>query len=120
MLEDLDEAVELLNGAIAIGLDAMELIVFDVPGENVSKTSLTVVAPPPAEGLKLLGWDVFEALEPWWSLLSTPPAKTEWELNENGLFGRRAEAARRAEEFNGNGLEDPVIVGRVWLYLGVS
>lgn len=116
VLEDLDEAAELLDAARAIRLGDVDLVVFEVPQEPAAAGALPVASPPPAEGLALLGWDVFEPLEPWWSAISK--GREGCALNAHGLFDRRADAERLAAALNTDDAEDHVVVGRVWLHHG--
>ena len=91
---------------------------FEVPQEASAPGALPLAAAPPADGLALLGWDVFEPLEPWWSAISK--GREGCALNASGLFDRRADAERLAASLNDDDPEDHVVAARVWLHRGES
>ncbi|MBL8602490.1 MAG: hypothetical protein JNK72_11260 [Myxococcales bacterium] len=110
VLEDLDQALALRDAA-ARHQCRCEVVVFEVPQEPAPKGGLPVVTAPPAEGLSLLGWDVIETLEPFWSPLAygvRPP-----NANDAGLFASRADAERYVEGLGP--LDEPLSAARVWL-----
>ncbi|MBI5514359.1 MAG: hypothetical protein HY909_11360 [Deltaproteobacteria bacterium] len=110
VLQDLDQALALCAEATALGIPSLEVIVFEVPQRPAGP--LAVLEPPPAEGLELLGWDVFEPLEPWWSPLSSGAVEG---LNACGLFARREDAEALARRLNDDGATDePAEAVRVW------
>lgn len=113
VLEDLDEAIELRDAAEKIGVTGLEVIVFEVPQEPPPPPRGLPIAPvPPAEGLILLGWDVIEVIEPFWSPLAQPAAT---DLNEHRLFTDRASADAFAQNWNATHAdEDPLVPVRVW------
>jgi hypothetical protein len=113
VLEDLDEAIELRNAAEKIGIVGLEVIVFEVPQEPPPPPRGLPIAPvQPAEGLVLLGWDVIEVIEPFWSPL-TQPAGTA--VNEHGLLADRATADGYARTWNAAHTDDdPLVAVRVW------
>jgi hypothetical protein len=117
VIEDLDEALALRDEALKLGHPGVDVVVFEVPNGPWVPGSLPVATEAPAEGLVLLGWDVFELMEPWWSPLGknaddVDPAK----LNANGLFPGRAAAeeyvARYTERCPD---EEPLLAARIWL-----
>jgi hypothetical protein len=114
VIEDLDEAIDLLAAGSKIGLEGLEVIVFEIPQEPAPAPRALPIAPtPPAEGLELLGYDVIEPLEPYWSPLATatPPCP----VNEHGLMVRRAEADAFVQQYNARPeTEDPLVAVRVW------
>ena len=72
-----------------------------------------MVSPAPAEGLTLLGWDVLEPIEPFWSPLAAEELHAAG-LNAHGLFDTRA----AAESFAAAGtwdVDEPLVAARIWL-----
>jgi hypothetical protein len=114
VIEDLDEAVALRDAATRIGIVGLEVVVFEIPQEPAPSARALPIAPlPPAEGLVLLGYDVIEPIEPFWSPLATasPPCP----VNEHGLIARRADAEAFAQRENERGASEDVLVAvRVW------
>ncbi len=115
VLEDLDEALSLRDAVRGIGL-AVEVVVFEVPRVDSAPGGLEVIATPPAEGLSLLGWDVFESMEPWWSPISSAPRDAT--RNAAGLFATRREAERYLDAWAAdpaNETDEPMVVARIWV-----
>lgn len=105
VLEDLDEALALC----AESGGGFEVVIFEVPQEPGGLLALAPEAP--AEGLALLGYDVVELLEPWWSAVRA--GKAEGARNEHGLLARRAEAEREAQRLS-EGEDEALHAVRVW------
>jgi hypothetical protein len=114
VLEDLDDAIELRDAAARLGLNTLEVIVFEVPQEPAPRTGgLAIAVNPPAEGLVLLGWDAIEMLEPFWSPLAH--AATEVPRNPHGLIAERADAEQFVRSWNERHADDdPVVAVRIW------
>lgn len=115
VLEDLDEAIAFMHEARELGLGALEVIVFEVPQTPFVRHSLPVIEAPPAEDLALLGWDVIEPIEPYFSPLSSGDAGQK--PNDYGLLATRAEAEALAASLNREspGDED-YVAARVWRF----
>lgn len=114
VLEDLDDAIAFTQRAQQMGFLQLEVIVFEVPQEPAPRAGTLPVAPtPPAEGLELLGWDVIELLEPWWSPLSKKDHTAA--TNSYGLFSTRKEAEDFCTEYNSKKPDDELHTIRVWL-----
>ena len=115
VIEDLDEAIALCEAATKIGVEKLEVLVFEVPQEPAPRAgSLPIAAPQPAEGLVLLGWDAIEMLEPFWSPVAA--GKCEAARNEHGLMPDRAAADAFVSGWNrAHADEDPVVAVRVWV-----
>lgn len=114
VLEDLDDAIAMRDECARIGAGELEVLVFEVPQEPApTGRSLPIAPTPPAEGLAMLGYDVIELLEPYWSPLA---GYAPDEGNEFGLYRTRAEADAHASTHNAReDLEDPLVTVRVWL-----
>jgi hypothetical protein len=114
VLEDLDDAIELRAAAEHIGVTGLEVIVFEVPQEPMPRPgALPIATNPPAEGLLLLGWDVIEVLEPFWSPLASPDAGRA--VNDHALFPDRTSADAFARTWNEAHADDePVVAVRIW------
>ena len=112
VLEDLDLAMEVLQGAKRAGVTEVELVVFEVP-QPAPPGALPLAVEPPAEGLTLVGWDVIELIEPFCSALRD--AQEPLRRNEFGLLSERAEAESLARARNAEEPEDEVCAARIWL-----
>ena len=115
VLEDLDEAIALRDVADKIGVTGLEVIVFEVPQEPMPVARGLPLAPvPPAEELILLGWDVIEVIEPFWSPLAQPSEEAP-AVNAHGLLADRATADAYARAWNAaHADEEPLVAVRVW------
>lgn len=119
VIEDLDEALEIRDEANKLGHPGVEVMVFEVPNGPWVPGSLPVATEAPAEGLRLLGWDVFELMEPWWSPLGKGADDVDRSrLNDSGLFAGRGAAeeyiARYVERCPD---EEPLVAARIWLVM---
>ena len=99
-----------------MGLPGIDVVVFEVPQEPAPRPgSLPIALARPAEDARLLGHDVVELMEPFWSVLAGDARDaTAAPRNEHGLLARREDAealARRASE----GADEPLAAVRVWL-----
>lgn len=117
VIEDLDEAMALRDEAIKLGHPGVDVVVFEVPGGPWVPGSLPVAADPPADGLTLLGWDVFELMEPWWSPLGKGADDVDRsQLNANGLFPGRGAAEEYIARYSlKHPDEEPLAAARIWL-----
>lgn len=114
VVEDLDEALALRAAAEKIGIHDLDVIVFEVPQEPKPAPRALPIAPaPPADGLEFMGYDVVEAIEPYFSPLATPDERTG--SNAHGLIATREDAEVFAESLNATAREDPFVAVRVWL-----
>jgi len=110
-LDDLDQAISLCFQATKMGI-SVEVIVFEVPQDTWDPKKLPILFNPPSEGLHLLGYDIVEGIEPYFSLLTQT---VQFPLNEHGLLTQRAEAEQIAKTYNEkDNLEDSVFVTRIW------
>jgi hypothetical protein len=112
VVEDLDEAIDMADHARRLGA-TVDVVVFEVPQGAAVAGALPVVSPAPAEGLTLLGWDVLEPIEPFWSPLAAEELHAAG-LNAHGLFDTRA----AAESFAAAGtwdVDEPLVAARIWL-----
>lgn len=112
VLEDLDEALEMRNQGRAMGLD-VDVVVFEVPQRPAAPGGLPVVAEPPAEGLRLVGWDAVEALEPWWSPFSSGGGDVA--RNAAGLLDDRTQCERFVAAHNAAAPDEPLVAVRIWI-----
>jgi hypothetical protein len=117
VIEDLDEALAMRDEALKLGHPGVDVVVFEVPNGPWVPGALPVATEAPAEGLVLLGWDVFELMEPWWSPLGKGADDVDRSaLNANGLYPGRAAAeayiARYSERCPD---EEPLVAARIWL-----
>ena len=63
VIEDLDDAITLRGEATAMGIAGLDVVVFELPQEPAPRPGAVPIAfEPPAEGLRLLGYDVIESL----------------------------------------------------------
>jgi hypothetical protein len=114
VIEDLDDAMQMLAGAAKMGIEDLEVVVFEVPHEPTpTNPALALVPNAPAEGLVLLGHDVFEPIEPYASPLACEAP--DCRVNDAGLIDRRAdaEAYARAATARG-GFDEALVVARIW------
>lgn len=115
VIEDLDQALAFQQQAERIGMRGLDVVVFERPSEPPpGGRILPIAVVPPAEGLHLLGYDVIEPIEPYWSPLAVacPPIP----VNEYGLLATRADAERWARELNEQQTYDePLVAVRVWI-----
>lgn len=112
VLEDLDAALSLLQQSRELGLDELELIVFEAPQPSLPG-ALPLATEAPAEGLRLAGWDVIELLEPYCSALRDAPNSLQ--RNEFGLLAERSAAEALARELNAREPDDELHPARIWL-----
>lgn len=114
VIEDLDEAIALVREAAKLGVTDLEVVVFEVPQEPPpARGALPIVPTPPAEGLVLLGYDVIELMEPFWSPLAQEQPLPG--LNAAGLFATRADAEAFAQAYNASPEhEEDLSPVRVW------
>lgn len=117
VIEDLDDAIEIRDEAVRLGHPGVDVVVFEVPNGPWAPGSLPVATEPPAEGLQLLGWDVFELMEPWWSPLGKGADDVDrTRLNASGLFpGRGAAEEYIARYTERSPDEEPLVAARIWL-----
>ncbi len=109
VLEDLDDALTMRLQAERAGARDVEVIVFEVPQERAQRPgALPIATAAPAAELELLGYDVCELMEPWWSCVragacedgGTNTMQSASSVNAHGLLESRQQAERCAAAWN--------------------